>query len=291
MITSLEICSFGDNIHNEEAFVNTNLKFKNLYLHICPDIVYCLYTPQRRETDMAQALYIQVAEHIRERIASGEYPLGTQIPTENELAAELGVSRPTVRQALDTLAREGRLTRVKGSGTFVSEPKLVHESTSFVTGYREESRKKHRVLRTRVVCNRVEKADERVADALRLVAGQPVTRLTRIRHLENVNGNAPVVYTTVYVPHGLFPDMSDLDFSDASLYEALDGRDLRVVHASRRLEVVMPPAEVAAGLAIGAFEPAVFITSLGYTRSGQVIEYSESYYPASRSSFQIEISR
>ena len=238
---------------------------------------------------MAQSLYVQVAEHIRERIASGEYPVGSQIPTENELAEQLNVSRPTVRQALDTLAREGRLTRVKGSGTFVTEPKLIHEYTSFVTGYREESRKKHRILRTKVISIQVEKAEERVADALKLKANEWVTRLSRIRHLENVNANAPVVYTTVYVPYKLFPEMSELDFTDASLYEALDNRDLSVTDASRRLEVVMPPADVAAGLGINLFEPTVYITSLGYTRNGQLVEYSESYYPASRSSFQIEI--
>lgn len=240
---------------------------------------------------MAQVLYMRIAERIRGKIASGEYPLGSRIPTENELAAQFSVSRPTVRQALDLLAREGRLTRVKGSGTFVSEPKLIHESTSFVTGYREESRKKHRVLKTAVVCLGTEKAEEQVAEALKIKSGQPVTRLTRIRHLENVNSNAPVVYTTVYVPCRLFPDMAELNFTDASLYEALDSRDLSVVHASRRLEVVMPPAEVAAGLGIGGFEPAVLITSQGYTKTGQVVEYSVSYYPASRSSFRIEIQR
>lgn len=240
---------------------------------------------------MAQALYIQAAEYIREKIAAGDYPVGSQIPTENELALQLGVSRPTVRQALDTLAREGRVTRVKGSGTFVSEPKLVHESTTFVTGYREESRKRHRILRTKVVCLRTEKAEGTVAEALRLKPGQSVTKLTRIRHLEDVNDNAPVVYTTVYVPCKLFPDMAGLDFTDGSLYEALDSRDLSVVHASRRLEVVMPPAEVAAGLGIGAFEPTVYICSKGSTKTGQMVEYSESYYPASRSSFQIEIQR
>lgn len=64
-----------------------------------------------------------------------------------------------------------------------------------------------------------------------------------------------------------------------------------MVHASRRLEVAMPPAEVAAGLGITPFELAAFITSQGYTQSGQVVEYTESYYPASGSSFQIEINR
>lgn len=83
----------------------------------------------------------------------------------------------------------------------------------------------------------------------------------------------------------------ELDFTDASFYEALDTRGLSVVHASRKLEVVIPPAEVAAGPGITPFEPAAFISSRGYTQGGQVIEYTESHYPASRSSFRIEINR
>lgn len=238
-----------------------------------------------------QPRYIQIAEQLRSQIARGEYPLGSRIPTENELASLLQVSRPTVRQALDLLAREGRLVRVKGSGTFVAQPKLVHESTSFVTGYREESRKKNRILRTKVVCLQTQKAGEQIGNALNLHPDELVTRLTRIRNLENMYANAPVVYTTLYVPLKLFPEMSQLDFTDVSFYEALDNRQLSVVHASRRLEIVMPPAEIAAGLCINSFEPTAFITSLGYTKDGLAVEYTESYYPASRSSFQIEINR
>ena len=116
-----------------------------------------------------QSRYVQIAERIRGEIASGQYASGARIPAENELARMLDVSRPTVRQALDLLAREGLLVRVKGSGTFVSQSKLVHESTSFVTGYREESRRKNRILRTKVVCLRTQEAGEKVGDALKLV--------------------------------------------------------------------------------------------------------------------------
>lgn len=238
-----------------------------------------------------QSRYTQIADQIRNQIASGEYALGDRIPTENELARQLGVSRPTVRQALDLLTREGRLVRIKGSGTFVAQPKLVHESTSFVTGYREESRKKNRMLHTKVVCLETQRASEQVRNALNLHADETVTCLTRIRHLENMYDNAPVVYTTLYVPTKLFPEMPQLDFKNTSFYDALDSRQLSVVHASRRLEIVMPPAEVAAGLGITPFEPAAYITSLGYTKDKLVVEYTESYYPASRSSFQIEINR
>ena len=136
-----------------------------------------------------------------------------------------------------------------------------------------------------------QEAGEKVGDALKLAPEEPVTKLVRIRHLENMYANAPVVYTTLYVPVKLFPDMARTDFTETSFYEALDSRGLSVAHASRRLEVVMPPEEVAAGLEITAFEPVAFIVSRGYTGSGQAVEYTESYYPASRSSFRIEIDR
>ena len=240
---------------------------------------------------MNQPLYRQIADRIREGIANNEYPMDTQLPTEHALAAQFGVSRPTVRQALELLSREGQLVRIKGSGTFITQPKLIHESTSFIAGYREESQKKHRILRTKVVYLKIERADSRVAGALRLSPGAQVTKLVRIRHLENIHANAPVVYTSVYVPVKLFPNMAQLDFTDASFYDALNDLGQPVVHASRRLEILMPPAEVAAGLEITPFEPAAFISSQGFTQNGQIIEYSESFYPASRSSFQIEIQR
>ena len=240
---------------------------------------------------MAASLHEQAAEYIRARVLSGEYPLGSQIPTENELCALLGVSRPTLRQALDRLTREGLLLRIKGKGTFVTEPKVVHESTSFITGYRAESERNHRTMRTRVLHIGRERASEAVAAALELTVGARVTRLVRLRHLEGYRNEAPVVYTTVYVPAALFPDMDKLDFTDLSFYEVLARRGLEVRRTSQRLEVVPPPAEVAARLGISAFEPVIFITSTGRTAAGQPVEYAESYYPAGSSSFLIEVHR
>lgn len=238
---------------------------------------------------MPTSLHEQAADYIRARIASGEYALGAQIPTEKELCARLGVSRPTLRQALDALTREGYLARIKGRGTFVTEPKITHESTSFLAGYREESERSHRTLRTRVLDIGVVRATEAVSAALELPAGARVTRLARLRHLEGYRDNAPVVYTTLYVPCKLFPDMAGLDFTDLSFYGVLADRGLAVRRASRRLEVVVPPAEVTAALGISPFEPTVFITSVGRMADGRPIEYAESHYPAAGSRFLIEV--
>src|SRR5262245_41593200 len=62
--------------------------------------------------------------------------VGDAIPSERQLSAELGVSRLTVRAALDDLAREGYVVRRRGSGTFVSEPKIAQELT--MTSFTED---------------------------------------------------------------------------------------------------------------------------------------------------------
>ena len=221
---------------------------------------------------MGQTRYEQVSAYLYSRIAAGDYPVGEKIPTENELASLLGVSRPTVRQALDGLARAGYLVRIKGKGTFVTQPKVMHESTTFLTGYREESRKNHRILRTRVLALETERASERVAQALALEPGERVTRLTRLRWLEDYHNGAPVVYTTVYVPYKLFPDMVQIDFTDTSFYSVLSARNLEVKHAVRNLEVALPERQVAAGLGISPFEPVIFIASQGWTAAMAAVD-------------------
>ena len=126
---------------------------------------------------MSQPRYLQIVQQLRNRIQNGEYPPNTRIPTENELSVSMGVSRPTVRQALNLLEQEGRLTRVKGSGTYVTEPKIQHESTRFVIGYQEESRERHNHLHTSVLALQKEKPGKLAAKALGLAEGERVTRI------------------------------------------------------------------------------------------------------------------
>jgi GntR family transcriptional regulator len=73
-------------------------------------------------TQAPTPLYHQLAEHLTARIRAGEYPPGSRIPSEHQLAADFAVGRPTVRQAIDVLARKGLLARRRGAGTFVCEP-------------------------------------------------------------------------------------------------------------------------------------------------------------------------
>jgi DNA-binding GntR family transcriptional regulator len=70
-------------------------------------------------------LYFQLAEVLKERIEAGHWPAGERFPSERELADEFGISRTVIRPALDLLASDGQLVRIKGRGTFVMPPKVA----------------------------------------------------------------------------------------------------------------------------------------------------------------------
>ena len=240
---------------------------------------------------MPQPLYKKVEELLYGRIKSGTYPLNSQIPTENELAQELNVSRPTVRQALDSLARHGYLTRVKGKGTFVTEPKVLHDSCRFLMSYQTESQYKGVSLRTQVIENVVVHPPGHVAQSLDLQPNEKVVKLTRLRWLEDYHNGAPVVYTTVYVPQKLFPDMTEIDFTSRSFYDVLEEQGMGVRSNVKKLEVVPASSKLTDILKTNRYEPLVLISALGRTAEEMPIEYSESYYPSSRNSFQIRVHR
>ena len=121
---------------------------------------------------MTKPLYQQVEEEIWKRIKSGEYPLDSQLPPEMELAQQLGVSRPTVRQALDSLTRHGYLHRVKGKGSFVTEPKVLHDTCRFLMSYQTESNYKGVSLHTQVIENVVVHPPGHVAQSLDLLPSE-----------------------------------------------------------------------------------------------------------------------
>jgi len=236
-------------------------------------------------------LHQKAEQYLRAKIDSGEWKVGDCIPTEMELAEKLGVSRPTIRQALTSLANAGYIVRVKGKGSFITQPKLLHESTSMLVGYRQESQKKNRKIATVVLGLETIKPDAEIAQKLNLSKNDKVVSLTRLRTVSGYNQDRPVVLTHVHVPLAMFPQMASLDFTQASLYDALEEKGLGIRKAEKNLDVVVATQEQSSLLQLNPFEPLIRVTNLGKTSDGKIIEYSQSFYPASSSQFQITTER
>lgn len=225
------------------------------------------------------------------RIQMGQLKEGDMLPTEMELSILFGVSRPTVRTALLKLANEGYITRVKGKGTFITRPKLVQESTSFIESYNQEMREKGLSPKTEVLEFRATRANEIIAEKLKLNKGDKVIKLKRLRFVEPDFEENPVVLTTVHIPYKIAPNLLHYDLENTSLYDVLKQQNIVIQRVERELEIKMLYGKTARLLNAKENSPAHFISSVGYTRDGTPVEYSESFYPADRNKFLIKITR
>ena len=105
--------------------------------------------------------------------------VGDAIPSEEQLSADFGVSRLTVRAALDDLVREGHLVRRHGSGTFVSEPKIAQELT--MTSFTDDMRRRGLRPESRTLDLRIVPAGARLGRLLHLSPAEPVVVAERLR--------------------------------------------------------------------------------------------------------------
>ncbi len=237
------------------------------------------------------ALYEKVRDTLKDRIKSGELKEGDMIPTEFQLAEMFHVSRPTIRRALNDLVVDGYLRRVKGTGTFVTKPKILQEYTKFIESYQAEMGKKNYSVKTVVIETSQIRADDFLSQKLQVKVGESLFCLKRLRFLIPSMDERPVLYTTVYIPQKLFPNMFDYNYEDRSLYQILDENSLVIRQAIREIEIQFSDRYVSRYLQIKENSPVFFISTVSRLEDHRVVEYSESIYPWDKNKFQIEIYR
>jgi GntR family transcriptional regulator len=209
--------------------------------------------------------------------------LGTDdaLPPERDLAEELGVSRITVRKAIEGLVKEGLLVRRQGSGTFVSNrvEKNFSKLTSFSEDMRARGRKPHSVWLNRAQGT----VTPEESLTLRSSPGTSVYRFHRIRYADE----APMSleYATV-----LASCLPSVDAVEASLYEALERTGNRPVRALQRLRAVLFTAEQAKLLKAHEKDAGLLVERVGFLSDGHAIEYTQSFYRGDIYDFVAELS-
>lgn len=199
------------------------------------------------------ARYENVKSFVLDGINSGRWPPNAQIPSENELVGELGVSRMTVHRALRELTEEGILVRVRGVGTFVARNKPISAYIE-VKELSEEIRSLGHVHTNKIIACEAIKAGREVAMAMGVVIG---TRLffSRIVHMEN---GVPVQLDDRYILPSLAPDYLKQDFSMGSPHHYLV-KVLPVTEAENIVQARFPDAECSKLLEISEQEPCIHI--------------------------------
>lgn len=232
------------------------------------------------------SLYYQVAEVLREKILSGEWRPGDQIPTEDELCQLFQVSRTTVRYALSTLVSEGLIFRKQGQGTYVAEPTLEQGSPQLL-GFTEEMTQKGAHPGSRVLAVERVSASEKVAEKLHLQVGEFVIMIKRLRLVNN----EPIGIQTAYVPFNLCPELLNEDLS-GSLYALLERKyQIHLCSAKDTYYVGMLKKEEAELLEVPPGSAAFVVERITVTPDGTPVEYVRSFMRGDRYKVSHQLSR
>jgi GntR family transcriptional regulator len=217
-------------------------------------------------------LYYQVQEALRERIASGEWAPGDQIPTIRALCEQYGVSRITIGQALTVLAQEGLLTSHQGKGVFVAQPKIEQGPVRLISFTDDISRRGH-TASSQVLALECIPAPAEIAVRLELEPGAPVVALERLRLADS----QPMGIQRAYLPERYFPNLATIAEPIDSLYRLLQERySVIPTQATDTYEPVRLDRATAALLGVRPGAPAFSVERITRDQRNRLIEYVQS---------------
>lgn len=211
-------------------------------------------------------LYVQVRDALREELL--QLPAGTMIPTESELEARFGVSRITIRKAVDDLVAEGLVIRQQGRGSFVQKPKLTHLLNT-ITSWTQSLQVLGYTPGTSSADIEKMKAPRRIARLLELGDGDEVYKINRLR----LASGEPISLMVNYIRADLVPGLEEKLGSFESLYELLQVEyGIVPAFAEDTVETREATDKEAELLKIEPWSPVLYVTRVAYLEGGVPLE-------------------
>ena len=238
------------------------------------------------DRESAEPLYLQIRRAILQSIHAGDLTPHQRVPSERELSEAMGISRMTVRQALQTLINDGYLYTVPGKGTFVGRDPKIEQNLQRLSGFTEEVRAQGFRAGSRLLDIAVVPAEAYQARHLKVTEGTPLFRISRQRLVDSV----PVAVEHAYLITSKFPGLDQVDLEKHSLYAVLQGQyGAQLVRAEQWIEAREANAQVAPLLDITPGAPVLAMERVTYTHSGQPVEFVVSFYRADRFRLKVEL--
>lgn len=231
-----------------------------------------------RQQNSPVPLYYQVQQDLASSIASGALPPGAQLPTEDELIRRYGMSRTTVRKAIQELERLGLIEIRRGRGTFVRADKLAQEFAE-LTGFVEDMVEMGVRPSARLLGAAPSRADEAVARQLRVPIGAEVMHIRRVR----LGDGVPMSLDETFLPIDLGRKVAGDDLEVYPIFSLLEKKyDTPLVEADYRVEAVSAAPGVAEALEVVEGSPILLIERVSYTTGGRPVDFETLHYRGDR---------
>ena len=232
-------------------------------------------------------LHTQLRDVLRARILDGQYPQGSQMPSESELGALFRVSRITVRQALGDLQKEGLIFKIHGKGTFVAKPKTF-QNVSTLQGLAESMTGRGFEVINRLLSFKFIAADKLVAERLKLTEGEEVVQIKRVRLINR----EPVSLEITYLPKALGERLEKADLVTRDIFLILENDcALTLGHADLAIDAVLADSDLTQALEVEPGSPIMRIERLTHTADGAPLDFEHLYYRGDAFQYRLRIDR
>ncbi len=242
-----------------------------------------IFSPDGFDATGAGPLYLQLQRRIADAVAAGRLSPGDSLPPERDMAAMTGLSRVTIRKAVEGLVTQGHLVQKRGSGTFVA-PRVerMEQALSLLTSFTEDMARRGKSVDSLWLSRRIDGPAPEEVMGLGLRAGERIARLERVRRSDGV----PLAIERAALP------LSVLDAPEAvtgSLYAVLQARGMRPVRAVQRITAANLGERDADLLGVVPGAAGLKIERIGYLANGRAVEFTRSIYRGDAYDFAVEL--
>lgn len=236
--------------------------------------------------DRTQKLYTQLVEILKKKILSEEWPVGAQIPTEEDLCKIYDVSRSTVRTAILELVRQGYLTRHQGKGTFVCK-KIISTGLTVLTSFKQLMLEEGLNFSTKLLVRTMIMPTDDLDIKLNIPENKHVIYIKRLRSVEN----EPVLVKETYVPYHICPALLHEDVENNSVFELLESKcGIKITRAESYIEITYINKEEGELLGLPEGSAALLFTQQFYSNDN-LVKYTRTVKRSDRFRFFIEVER
>lgn len=219
-------------------------------------------------------IYVQIVDMIEDNINLSLWPEHYKLPDEVNYAKELGVSRGTLRTALDILYDKGLLIRIRGKGTFVKGKKIEQRLSSSLVSSSDELQRQGKKFTTKVIEVKIIDPDKNLKSVLSLKKNEKVAYIERVRFVEN----KPALYLKNYVALKYCQDILNDDLENERLFEIIKNKyGYEVLWGQRYFRAINADNLIANRLKLKKDEAVMLLQQTAFTYDNKPLEYSELY--------------
>jgi len=227
-------------------------------------------------------IYYQIQQNLVELIDLGLLKAEDSLPSERELSQYYGVTRMTVRQAINTLVQKGLVYKQHGVGTFISEQKPAREFVPTVMGFSSRMREAGLSPSTQLIDRTTLNPTPLIAHRLQISPDMRVIALKRLYMVKN----EPLMIETSYLSYDRYPTVMTADLAGQSLYDFLECEYAVSVYAAEQtLEPTLMSSMEASLFNLTKGEPAMLVRVLAFSAERVPIEFSKSVVRGDRCSY------